>query len=327
MRIAIAGLGSAAMRGHLPAIARLASRGAVTLVSAADPSEDARLAAAARFRTNPPALFTGAQEMLDAVECEILVIAAEPSVHADLTELGLATGAHVVCEKPLVLTRKHYEQVAQAHARRPELAIVPVHQYRYSPTWASISRWARMATRLRVPFRLVADVERPATDPFAASSWRSDLDRSGGMLADHGVHYLALAWTIDPYLDVLAGVRTWDEEGERSVASLRLGSGVLTIRVRTGAQVRCTAISLEVAGAKLSWRDEALAVSLGRRPVFARSVEGLADRDHVDALYERFYADLARNLRRPAWRAHRTVEALLVGRALLALLEQPVVSV
>jgi predicted dehydrogenase len=327
VRIALAGLGSAAERGHLPAIAQLVSRGIASLVGAADPSEDARSVAAARLQPQSPPLFASAEQMLDAVDCELLVIAAEPPAHADLIERGLAGNLHVVCEKPLVLTREHYERVAQAHARRPDLAIVPVHQYRYSPTWISISRWARMATRLRVPFRMVADVERPTTDSFAASAWRTDLDRSGGMLADHGVHYLSLAWTIDPHLDVLAGARTFEADGERSVASLRLGSGVLTIRVRTGAPARRTAISLEAAGAQLSWCDEALAVALGGRPVLARPVAGLADRAHVDALYGRFYADLARNLRRPAWRAQRTAEALLVGRALLELLERPAVAV
>lgn len=315
------------MRGHLPAIAQLASRGVGTLVGAADPSEDARSVAAARFQAPAPPLFASAEQMLDAVDCELLVIAVEPPAHADLIVSGLARGTHVVCEKPLVLTREHYERVAQAHARRPDLAIVPVHQYRYSPTWVSISRWARMATRLRVPFRLVADIERPATDPLAVSAWRADLDRSGGMLADHGVHYLALAWTIDPHLDVLAGARTYEADGERSAASLRLGSGVLTIRVRTGAPARRTAISLEAAGALLSWRDEALAVALGGHSVFARPVAALANRAHVDALYGRFYTDLARNLERPAWRAQRTAEALLVGRALLELLERPAVAV
>lgn len=314
------------MRGHLPAIARLVSRGVATFVGAADPSESARSSAAAQCQSLPPPLFVHAEQMLDALDCDLLVIAADPPAHADLITLGLARNVHVVCEKPLVLTREDYRRVARAHAQKTDLAVIPVHQYRYSPAWGWIVRCLRTAVRLRVPFRLVVDVERPAPDPLAASAWRADFDRSGGMLADHGVHYLALAWTIDPNLDVLAAARTWEGDSERSAASLRLGSGALAVRVKTGAPARRTAISLEVAGVRLRWCDEMLAVSLGGRRALSRSAPTLGDRAHVDDLYRAFYADLAHNVRRPAWRAQRTVEALVVGRALLALLEQPVAS-
>jgi predicted dehydrogenase len=322
VRVAIAGLGTAATRGHLPAIARLASRGALTLVGAADPNAPQQADMGARFPGVP--LFASAESMLASVACDVLVVASEPSMHADLVALGLAQQLHVVCEKPLVISRSQYDCVAQAHAQHPDRGIIPVHQYRYSPTWVSISRYARLAARLRIPFSLAVEVQRPGTDALAVSSWRTDRDQSGGMLADHGVHYLALAWTVDEHLDVLAGVRIWRGTSEHSDVSVRLRSGLLTIQLVNGAQARRTSINFYVANGALTWRDETMKAVIGGRTVLIRRVEALTHRSHVDSLYHLLYLDIVRNLSRPSWRANRTAEALTVSRALVSLLDDPV---
>lgn len=320
MKIALAGLGGAAVQAHLPAIARLSSRGKATFVGAADPDERRRIEVGRTLPRVP--LFESAEEMLAEVSSEVLVIAADPSAHADLVELGLRSGVQVVCEKPLVVTRGQYDRVASAHVRRPLHAIVPVHQYRYSPAWVAISRCARIAARLRFPFSLAVDVERPGVDALAVSPWRNDPHLSGGMLADHGVHYLALAWTVEEQLDLLAGLRIWSEGEERSGASCRLRGGVLTIQVKTGAPARQTRIAFDAGRLGIAWCNESLKVRFGNRTILNRRVEALADRAHVNSLYNRFYDDLARNIGRPAWRAHRTAEALVVSRVLVELLER-----
>jgi predicted dehydrogenase len=266
-------------------------------------------------------LFDSAKAMLASVPCDVLVVAAEPTSHAELIVLGLEHGSHLVCEKPLVLTRGDYDRVRKAHAEWPQLGIVAVHQYRYSRAWRAISRWARLAARLHLPFSLDVEVSREGIDPLSASTWRSDGELSGGMLADHGVHYLALAWTVDQHLNVLAAARSAVEMGERAVASVHIGSGVLTIRSHRGSLGRRTRVALHFANVELRWRDETVDVIVAGHVVLRRPAATLADRGHVDSLYEHFYRDLARNLRRPAWRGHRTAETLVVGHALLELLE------
>lgn len=319
MRVAIAGLGTAAQRGHLPVLERLVARGAVDVVAAADPDVTMRDQSVHRLPHVP--LLASAEAMIADVECDLLVVAAEPGAHERLVTLALERRLHVLCEKPLVLTRLGYERVAQAYARCPEVALVSVHQYRYSPGWIAISRWARRAARLRVPFFVAADVHRESLDALAVRPWRSDVDRSGGMLADHGVHFLALGWSIDQELDVLAVARSWSEAGELSSAFVRLGSGALALSLRTGAPARRTRLAFEAGNVTLTWSGATLALALGRRPVITRAVLALADRDHVDSLYTPLYDDLTRNLARAGWRAHRSAETLAVARALLALLE------
>ena len=72
----------------------------------------------------------------------------------------------------------------------------------------------------------------------------------------------------------------------------------------------------------MTWCNETLRVAIGNRTVATRTVNALANRAHVNSLYGRFYEDLVRNVGNVAWRVHRTAEALVVGRALVELLER-----
>ena len=319
MRVALAGLGAAAQRGHLPAIERHAAAGTMDLVAAADPDAVARDRTTRRLPRTP--LFASADAMLAAVECELVVIAASSPSHVDLVAVALQRGAHVLCEKPLALTLAGYESVARAYARHPGAGLVSVHQYRYSPGWIAILRTARLAARMHLPFKVSADVERVGVDALAASPWRADVARSGGIFADHGVHFLALAWGIDCDLDVLAMARSRREVGERASAFVRLGSGALALQLRTGAPDRHTSVLFEAGNVALTWSGATLALRVGPRLVFTRRVPDLADRAHVDALYHRLYDDIVQNLARASWRAQRSAETLVVGRALLELLD------
>jgi predicted dehydrogenase len=320
MRVAVAGLGGAFARGHLSALAQLERERELTLVGVADP--DASRRSAVRDQLAHVAVFADADDMLASVSSDVLVIATEPAAHAILVALGVQHGVHVLCEKPLTVTEAQHDIVVRACAQRPDLAVVPVHQYRYSPQWVSIARWARCAGRLRVPYSLVVDVHRNGTDSHAASGWRSDIAAAGGMLADAGVHFLALAWTLREQLEVLAGVRGCDQAGgERSAATVQLGSGVLTIRVWSGAPIRRTCVELRLKRAAITWHDRAVRFEVCGRTLLRRDVDALSDRSHVDALYLPLYRDLVEHLRHDAWRARRTAEALEVSAALVTLLK------
>jgi predicted dehydrogenase len=317
--VALAGLGTAAVRGHLPALQRLQSEGRLTLAGAADPDASRRAVLSGELRGVP--VFDSTEEMLATIRSDLLVIATEPSAHAALTLLGVRHRQHVLCEKPLTVAREHQTLVASAYAREPELGLVGVHQYRYSATWTSMSRFARLVDRLGMPFELVVDVQRNGTDPHAASPWRRDIGASGGMLADHGVHFLALGRTINDDFQVLHTLRAWHEDGERSVARVRFGTGVLELSVSARARARCTRAELHVAAFQLSWCDASVRLLVGRRTVARWRTDALSDRGHVDRLYLPLYRDLVEHLHEASWRKRHTAEALAVGAGLVALLE------
>jgi predicted dehydrogenase len=320
LRIALAGLGSAATRAHLPALERLNREFPLTLVAAADPSAERRRLVDSFLRDTP--VFEEAHDMLATVQCDTLVIATPPACHGELILLGARYGVHVVCEKPLVLDRHQQAQVAELYRSRPELALIAVHQYRHSPLWALASSWLRHVDRSGMPIILDVEVQRSVADPYATSDWRTQLAASGGALADHGVHFLALAHTISNDIDVRWARRELDGGGgEHSRARVSFGSGVLNLATFTGAPQRSTALHARVTGAVLRWRDYEAEIILLGRTVRRWPVESLSDREHIDELYVPFYRDTLANLTDPDWRRARTDEALRIGGAVVAMLK------
>jgi predicted dehydrogenase len=261
--------------------------------------------------------------MLACTASDVLVIAAEPRSHAQLVALGAGHRQHVVCEKPLTLSAAQHQLVSDALADAGPIGLVPVHQYRYSPAWQVFGRTARLADRLGLPFFFEADVRRNGTDTAAVSAWRTDAASSGGMLADHGVHFLALAWTISRDLEPVAA--TWSPgrgRGERAIAHLRLGSGQMRVHLSSISAQRSTRIALRLCDLGLNWHDADAAVTIKGRRLGGWGTAAISDRDHVNTLYIALYADLARSLADPAWRSLRTEEALAVSRALITLLAE-----
>jgi predicted dehydrogenase len=320
VRVAVAGLGSAALQGHLPALARLEQEHAVTLVAVADP-DARRHALIALERPNVPA-FTTAEAMLTSTASDLLVIATDPSAHARLAILGAKHRQHVICEKPLSVTRSDHELITREYTGSG-LALLSVHQYRYSSTWLSLARLARLATRLRVPYDVIVHVEREGTDPRAVSGWRKDLELSGGVLADHGTHFLALGYTLSDDLEVLCVSRTGVEvRGEGVCAKLRLASRALTLNLSTEAMRRHTGVELRSGVLALRWHDDRLFLVVGKRVARRWNADALSDRAQINTLYEPLYRELVANFRDPSWCVGRTTEALTIGNLLIELLER-----
>lgn len=322
MRVALAGLGGAAVHGHLPAVHRLAGEGRLRLVAAADPMPAPRRALACEFPGVPT--FTCAKAMLRGVEADVLIVATEPTAHVELVELALAHGLHVVCEKPLVHVGDHLAALRAAARPAPDLAIVSVHQYRHATAWSHLSLVARSLHALRLPFSLLAEVHRHGTeDPYAASPWRGDLTSSGGLLADHGAHFVALASTIDPVMTVLGVGRRWHGPGlERSWGKVKFGSGTLELRLSTLADRRCTRLRLRAPGMTLAWESARVDLRLASRRFGSWGTGDLSDRRYLDSLYLGFYDELARSLGDPSWRAARTAESLRVCEVLIEILQR-----
>jgi hypothetical protein len=177
---------------------------------------------------------------------------------------------------------------------------------------------------LRIPFSLLAEVHRHGTeDPYAASPWRGDLKSSGGLLADHGAHFVALASTIDRDMNVLGAGRSWRGPGlESSWGKVQFGSGTLELRLSTLADRRRTLLRLGAPGLALAWESARVDLRLASRRVRSWGAGELSDRRYLDSLYLGFYDELARRLDDPFWRAARTAESLRVCEVLIEMLRR-----
>ena len=314
MSIAVCGLGSAARRAHLPALAEEAPRVAARVAAVCDPDP-------ARFAAAPEAQgFTDLELLLDRVRPGLLVIASPPSAHLDAIAAAAARDVDVLCEKPLGLSRGDVDELEAIHRRHPEVLLATVHQYRFSPGWQAIS--GCLTANADRPFRLRVEVERPGTDPLSAGGWRAAGRREGGILGDHAVHYIALCSELGAAVGVLDCRQAGEPGRETAEVRLSVGAGEAAIRVSYAGERRRNLIEASLAGGTaVRWEGDRLGGSGLDGAAPERRVGALSDREHVNALYADLYAELLAHRLDPAWRERATAETLGVAGLLATCLD------
>ena len=128
-RIGVVGCGSWSNEAHLPA---LAARSDAEVVALADPSASRRSETATRFGVE--ATFAAHDQMYDSCELDGVIVATPHSTHYEIARAGIAHGAHVLVEKPMVLDPADARQPARCSAsgaprgdRRLPVAFQPPH--------------------------------------------------------------------------------------------------------------------------------------------------------------------------------------------------------
>jgi predicted dehydrogenase len=202
-RGALIGFGGIARNAHLPGFRHdPAVRARVDIVAAADPAPAAAEGADIPVVASREALATiGALDFVD--------ICTPTATHLDATLWALAQGYHVLCEKPVALTRDEAARITAA-AHTAQRVVVPCHQYRYNPAWQQMLAWLREDAIGRWHLAELS-VYRPAADAGSdtrALPWRTVASESaGGILLDHGTHLLYSL--LDAAGEQATGVRAW----------------------------------------------------------------------------------------------------------------------
>ena len=106
LRGAIIGLGNVGREVHLPAWAR---RDDVEIVAATDTDPARRQVAAASLAA--ARWYDSSDELLARERLDFVDICTPPSSHGPLVCRALQRGLHVLCEKPLVVTRDELDRV------------------------------------------------------------------------------------------------------------------------------------------------------------------------------------------------------------------------
>ena len=118
-KIAICGLGAAAINIHIPAYRKLAD---VEVVGGFDP-----LAGEKAFSFP---LFDSIEDMLAATQADIVVIATPTESHYELTRKALEAGCHVLCEKPFMNSLQEASDIVEL-AEELDRNVVVNNQYRF----------------------------------------------------------------------------------------------------------------------------------------------------------------------------------------------------
>src|SRR6266566_4088128 len=185
-RGALIGAGGIARQSHLPAL-----RGAAALRARVDVVAVVHSAPGVPPVDGIPLLRDHAA-LRDLAPLDFIDICTPTASHLELTVWGLEQGYHVVCEKPVALTRVEAERIAAA-SRASGRIVMPCHQYRYNPVWLRVKEW--LATGAIGRWHLAEfSVHRLAADPGraaggASTPWRgTSAAGRGGVLLDHGTH-------------------------------------------------------------------------------------------------------------------------------------------
>lgn len=186
-RGAIIGSGGIARHAHLPAFRDVqAVRDRIEIVAFVDAAQDlAPVDGIPQFRH--------VEQLRDLAPIDFIDVCTPTASHLDLTLWGLASGYHVLCEKPVALTRDEAGRIRHA-ARHHDRVVMPCHQYRFNPVWRRIQQWLESGVIGRWHLAEYV-VHRPAADPGIRAAgplpWRGRLrEGRGGVLLDHGTHFI-----------------------------------------------------------------------------------------------------------------------------------------
>lgn len=191
----------------------------VHVVAVADPALD----------TPPPGVrgVRSWEALLADPEIDGVAIATPPHTHAAIVCAAMEAGKHVLIEKPPALTPIEAQRLRETQARTGRVALVDF-VLRYTPLVALMQRWSQ--TRLFGPLRRVI-VENYAQDAtLPPEHWFWDPTQSGGILVEHGIHFIDLvnACTVAAPVHVAGyGVRRSTHQMDRVLATVVYEDGLV----------------------------------------------------------------------------------------------------
>ena len=181
VQLALVGLGRMGTV-HAKALAGLEE---INVVAVADPSVDARAAAALLF---PAArLLAEPADAFEFADVEACLLATPTPLHPAQVRAAITAGLHVLCEKPLSLDPQEWLEIHEA-ATRAGCILQLGFWRRYAPPWRS-AKEALDSGRIGAPLYL--RFSQWDADPPPASF--CDPAVSGGLAIDCGVHEYDLA--------------------------------------------------------------------------------------------------------------------------------------
>lgn len=134
-RASVVGCGMIFNSAHLPAIEDL--HGRIEIVAVCDERADAAEFTAKKL--NVP-WFTDPAEMLRAVDSDILINCTPNGFHKPYTILGLESGRHVICEKPVALTYQDILEILAA-ADKAGKKFFPTQTGRFTNNNMTLKKW------------------------------------------------------------------------------------------------------------------------------------------------------------------------------------------
>jgi predicted dehydrogenase len=137
-------------------------------------------------------------------DIDAVVIAVPPKFHLDLTLQALASGKHVLVEKPALLSMADYEKVRAARTAARRTVLVGENDH-YKPLAGTLRRLLAEGLIGEMVFAHFTTLVHRLK---AADDWRNDESMAGGdAFFEEGIHWLHLAGSLGPSIVTARGYR------------------------------------------------------------------------------------------------------------------------
>jgi len=219
VRIGVVGAGAIAQLAHLPVLAKM--RGA-QLVALCDNDRPKARALADRFSV--PDVYTDIEDLLEQDALDAVVIATPNHLHEPHALSALASGKHVLCERPLALHSRGVERILSA-ATRADRVVAVANNHRYRTDVQTLARFINGGELGRI-VGVRAGAFRGKRLP---EGWRfRRAEAGGGAFLEHGVPLLDLAlWLAE------------NPDPVRVTAHMERGRGAAAVEDALLAQLEC----------------------------------------------------------------------------------------
>jgi predicted dehydrogenase len=219
VRIGVVGAGAIAQLAHLPVLAKM--RGA-QLVALCDNDRPKARALADRFSV--PDVYTDIEDLLEQDALDAVVIATPNHLHEPHALSALASGKHVLCERPLALYSRGVERILSA-ATRADRVVAVANNHRYRTDVQTLARFINGGELGRI-VGVRAGAFRGKRPP---DGWRfRRAEAGGGAFLEHGVPLLDLALWLAENPDPI-----------RVTAHMERGRGASAVEDALLAQLEC----------------------------------------------------------------------------------------
>ncbi len=266
IRLALIGAGTFVQRAHMPSLAELGDTYTVAAVYSRTQATAQSLVD--DFPDPKPDVMTDLDGLLDRDDIEAVNIVLPIPVMPATVEKALASGKHVISEKPIASTLAEARRLLNLPLAKGQQWMV-AENWRYEPVYVEMARLVdtgAIGRVMHVSFNVNVNIA-PGSH-YHQTTWRRDASFPGGFLLDGGVHHVAaLRMILGEVVEVSAATAQMRDDlppADTLATTLRFQSGVIGTYTATYGADAAWSSDLCVVGTEGSLRGDRLRLLLSQ---------------------------------------------------------------
>src|SRR5207253_3613393 len=130
----------------------------------------------------------GWQPVVERRDIDLISVALPPSKHVEIATAALASGKHVVCEKPTALNAAESERLVEVARSHPKRMTIIDHELRFLPSCRAARE--RISEIGDIRYAEVRYASPGRGDRSRSWNWWSDASQGGGVWGAVGSHFV-----------------------------------------------------------------------------------------------------------------------------------------